>query len=62
NINKIGILKKGLKLNVPYEKTWTCYKGKRKPCGVCGSCQEREEAFRKNRVIDPLYLFNGRFK
>lgn len=52
--NKISILKKGLKLGVPYENTWTCYKGKEKPCGKCGACIERIEAFTKNNIKDPL--------
>lgn len=53
-LNKISILKRGLKLNVPYESTWTCYKGGKKACGKCGSCQERLEAFKKNNIEDPL--------
>ncbi len=55
NLNKISILKKGLKLEVDYKKTWTCYSPKgQKSCGKCGSCQERLEAFRKNKIDDPL--------
>lgn len=34
----------GKKLGVPFEKTWTCYKGGHTPCGKCGACVEREEA------------------
>jgi len=52
--DKIGILKEGLELGVPYELTWTCYKGLKKACGKCGSCVERLEAFEKNNVKDPL--------
>lgn len=44
----------GTKLNVPYENTWTCYKGLEMPCGVCGACGERAEAFSKAGVPDPL--------
>lgn len=51
---KVEILGEGLKLGVDYAKTWTCYKGKEKACGKCGSCQERLEAFRKNGAQDPL--------
>lgn len=54
NIDKTEILKRGLKMNVPYELTWTCYKGGEVACGVCGSCQERLEAFQLNGVEDPL--------
>ena len=50
---KADIVKKGLKLKVPYELTWSCYEGKEKPCGVCGTCRDRAEAFRLNGVEDP---------
>ena len=53
-LTKIEILKRGLKLNIPYKLTWTCYQGKEKPCGRCGACQERLEAFQKNNLKDPL--------
>lgn len=54
NINKAEILHLGLSIGVPYELTWTCYKGGEKACGVCGSCQERLEAFSLNGLKDPL--------
>lgn len=43
----------GAELGVPFEKTWTCYKGLEKHCGTCGSCVERKEAFQKAFVEDP---------
>lgn len=52
--NKISILDDGKNLGVDYNLTWTCYKGEEKPCGKCGACQEREEAFRINNIQDPL--------
>ena len=51
--SKIDIVKVGKKLKVDYALTWTCYKGEEKPCGKCGSCVERAEAFSKNNLIDP---------
>ncbi len=54
NITKSDICKRGLELGVPYEYTWTCYKGEDVPCGTCGSCTERAEAFADNGVDDPL--------
>lgn len=44
NITKGDIARIGKKLKVPYELTWTCYKGLAKPCGKCGACTERNEA------------------
>lgn len=44
NISKREIAKIGQKLAVPFDETWTCYKGLAKPCGKCGACVERTEA------------------
>lgn len=55
NIDKIDILRIGLKLDVIYGDTWTCYKGEEKPCGKCGSCVERAEAFAKCKARDFSY-------
>ncbi|AGH80590.1 exsB protein [Psychromonas sp. CNPT3] len=54
NSDKIGILKDGLRMGLDYSKTWTCYNGREKSCGVCASCIERLEAFSKNDLSDPL--------
>jgi len=54
NSDKIGILKDGLAMGLDYSKTWTCYNGREKACGQCGSCVERLEAFAVNGVTDPL--------
>ena len=42
--SKIDIAQIGKRLHVPYEDTWTCYKGGDIHCGLCGSCNERKEA------------------
>lgn len=52
--NKTEILADGLSMGLDYGKTWTCYNGREKACGVCGSCQERLEAFTENGISDPL--------
>lgn len=52
--SKIGILRDGLRMGLDYGQSWTCYNGREKACGVCGSCQERLEAFELNGVNDPL--------
>lgn len=53
NWTKAEVVKKGLELGVPYEYTWSCYEGGEKPCGICGTCRDRAEAFRLNGVEDP---------
>lgn len=55
NKNKADIVAAGLKLGVPYEKTWSCYKGGGKPCGKCGTCIDRIKAFKINGMEDPIY-------
>lgn len=54
NDDKIGILKDGLAMGLDYAKTWTCYNGREKACGHCGSCVERLEAFSENGIQDPI--------
>ncbi len=51
--NKARVVKEGLRLGVPYELTWSCYEGGERPCGKCGTCRDRAEAFRLNGVEDP---------
>lgn len=50
---KAEIVRIGSALNVPYQKTWSCYKGEDIHCGVCGTCTERKEAFAVAQVVDP---------
>lgn len=45
NIGKHDIAEWGASLGVPYELTWSCYKGGELHCGKCGTCVERKEAF-----------------
>lgn len=50
---KSEIVRIGKRLQVPFERTWSCYKGGKKHCGTCGTCNERKEAFSLARVLDP---------
>jgi 7-cyano-7-deazaguanine synthase len=56
NLSKGDICKRGIELGVPFEKTWTCYVGGDQPCGQCGACVERAEAFEFAGFEDPLLL------
>ena len=51
--SKAQIIKLGTKLKVPYEKTWSCYNGKNKPCGKCDSCKLRAKGFKEAGIDDP---------
>jgi 7-cyano-7-deazaguanine synthase len=54
NIDKGDIAIKGKELGVDYSLSHTCYEGTEVPCGKCGACQERAEAFKKAGITDPL--------
>lgn len=62
NLNKAGVVKKGLELGVPYELTWSCYEGGEKACGTCGTCIDRINAFKLNGVEDPIEYINNDVK
>lgn len=53
-LNKADVVKLGLELGTPYELTWSCYHGRDKACGKCGTCLDRVAAFRANGVPDPI--------
>lgn len=53
NVSKADIVAEGAKNAVPFEKSWSCYKGGDIHCGRCGTCVERQEAFALAGVADP---------
>lgn len=58
-MDKSEILAEGLKLGLDYSQSWTCYNGRDKACGRCGSCVERLEAFAAHGLVDPLAYEDG---
>jgi len=58
SLTKADIVKLGDELGVPFEQTWTCYKGGQVHCGVCGTCVERREAFQLAGVTDSTIYDN----
>lgn len=57
--SKSDIVQKGLELKVPYELTWSCYNGRDKACGKCGTCLDRLAAFAANNAVDPIKYEEG---
>ena len=41
NLNKEEVLELAKILEIPVEKTWSCYLGKSNPCGYCAACMDR---------------------
>lgn len=54
HLSKADIVVKGSQLGVPFHLTWSCYNGRTLPCGKCGTCVERLEAFHLAGLADPL--------
>lgn len=55
NDTKSEVIQKGIKMDVNFENTWTCYSPQEgKPCGTCPSCQVRSKGFQEANLIDPL--------
>jgi len=53
-LGKDDIIKKGAGLGVPFQHTWSCYKGNDKACGVCDSCVIRLNGFEEAGLEDPI--------
>ncbi|MDR3236307.1 MAG: 7-cyano-7-deazaguanine synthase QueC [Prevotellaceae bacterium] len=52
HVAKIDIVRIGQQLGIDYAATWSCYKGRDKHCGKCGTCVERIEALTEAGIND----------
>lgn len=52
---KAQIVRLGAQLGVPFELTWSCYRGGKRPCGKCDSCHFRAKGFSEAGIPDPLF-------
>lgn len=50
---KADIIRLGTHLGVPWELTWSCYKGDALHCGTCPTCRARQDGFAKAIITDP---------
>ncbi len=58
HLAKVDIVRLGNRLGVPYDLTWSCYRGEELQCGSCGTCRERANAFARAGVPDPTNYQN----
>ncbi|WP_027339210.1 7-cyano-7-deazaguanine synthase QueC [Halonatronum saccharophilum] len=54
DMTKAQEVKLGMKLEVDYSSTWSCYNGEEKACGECDSCVLRLKAFKEAGHKDPV--------
>ena len=54
HLTKAQIVEEAIKLNLPLEHTWSCYKEEEVACGVCDSCRLRLNGFKIAGVKDPI--------
>jgi 7-cyano-7-deazaguanine synthase len=54
HMTKADIVRLGSELGVPFELTWTCYRGGERACGRCEACVLRLKGFREAGVVDPI--------
>ena len=57
-LDKEGVVRLGHSLGVPFERTWSCYKGEDLQCGICPTCRSRRGAFVAAGVEDPTRYAN----
>lgn len=53
-MRKSQIVRSGLELGAPLDRTWSCYQSEDQACGVCDSCRLRLRAFGEAGVRDPI--------
>jgi 7-cyano-7-deazaguanine synthase len=53
-MRKSEIVRRGLELGAPLDRTWSCYQFEDEACGVCDSCWLRLRAFGEAGAPDPI--------
>ncbi len=54
HLRKKDLVLMGKSMGVPFEHSWSCYRGGEKACGRCDSCALRLRAFAEAGVPDPI--------
>jgi 7-cyano-7-deazaguanine synthase len=53
-MRKSEIVRRGVELGAPLERSWSCYQFEDEACGVCDSCRLRLRAFAEAGAADPI--------
>ncbi|MBZ5659088.1 MAG: 7-cyano-7-deazaguanine synthase QueC [Acidobacteriia bacterium] len=53
-MRKWEIVRRGMELGAPLDRTWSCYQFEDEACGVCDSCRLRLSAFTEAGISDPI--------
>ena len=53
-MRKWEIVKRGIELGAPLDRTWSCYQFEDEACGSCDSCRLRLNAFAEAGITDPI--------
>jgi 7-cyano-7-deazaguanine synthase len=53
-MKKNEIVRRGVELGAPLDRTWSCYQFEDEACGMCDSCRLRRRAFAEAGLPDPI--------
>ena len=53
-MRKCEIVRRGIELGAPLDRTWSCYQFEDAACGACDSCRLRLSAFAEAGISDPI--------
>ena len=53
-MKKSEIIRRGMELGAPLDRTWSCYQFDDEACGTCDSCRLRVRAFDEAGLRDPI--------